>query len=68
MIMATFIHINNYYINVDHIYCVKENEKEHTVYFAMGGGDVMTIVVPRSEDKPSPVMQALQDAAKIIGG
>ena len=58
-----FIHVNEYYINLAHIYYVHDTEKGYLVYF--GAGKVTTV------DKSSPAgesfIHAIRASTNILG-
>lgn len=63
-----FAHVNDYYINLDHVHYIRENEEQYMVYFGNGpeGKEHYTVINKRSVSGQN-LMQGLLSTARIIG-
>ena len=63
----TFVHINDYYINVDYISHVLETDSLYTLFFGTPDGKILTTSETKDPHSPSRILKALMEATKIIG-
>lgn len=61
-----FIHVNEYYINLDHIYYVHDLEHEYMIHFT--GGETRCVSVSKSSREGEQFMQAFLAATKVFDG
>lgn len=62
-----FIHINEYYINLDHISFIQETATEYVVHFGTPTGASHSTSVSKSGAAGHRLMQAMLGATKVYG-
>jgi hypothetical protein len=63
-----FIQVNEYYINLDFIECIRVLPTEYVVYFSSRDGKINTTSVSKSGPAGEKFIQALMQATTILGG